>query len=324
MVGKMKALKTAAAAVAVSTFAFASSASAGSLEPPGWTAGLALGGALPQGAYFIDTATVGGWRGIDSEKSSLAINVPVLAWSTPWTIAGGRVEVLAAVPEISGGVPDPKPGHFSWSGRDYTELYNPAGFIGVAWDLGGGLGFSAFIGGWAPADNQLRRFGFDSWALSERVNMSYIANGWKFAANLSFGQPGASGSDTVWNHPLGYKGNQILPDWFNYDLTATKTIGKWEIGVVGFGSTDTSQAAWNNWGNLANGKPNNVEQSQFALGGLVGYSFTGITLQTYVTRDVATSNYINLTDGSKSYETRVWTRAIVPLWNPPALEPSYK
>ncbi len=317
----MRALKTGMTAVAISTLAFASGgAIAGSLEPPGWTAGLALGGALPEGAYFIDTATDGGWRGIDANKSSLAINVPVLAWSTPWTIAGGRVEFLGTAPEISGGVPALGT---PWSGRDYTELYNPAAFIGAAWDLGHGFGFSAFIGGWAPADNQLRIFGFDSWALSERANLSYVANGWKLAANLSFGQPAGSGTTTVWNSPLGYKGDQILPGWFNYDLTATKTVGKWEIGVVGFGSTDTSQGAWNNWGNLANHLPNNVEQSQFALGGLVGYSFTGITLQSYLTRDVVSNAYYNLSDGSKSFETRFWTRAIIPLWNPPALE-SYK
>ncbi len=186
-----------------------------------------------------------------------------------------------------------------------------------------GFGFSAFIGGWAPADNQLGRFGFDSWALSERVNGSYVNNGWKLAANLSFGQPGGSGVATIWNAPLGYKGSQILPDWFNYDLTATKTVGKWEVGLVGFGSTDTSTAAWNNWGNQVNGQPYKEGQSQFALGGLVGYSFTGLTVQTYVTHDIVSDNYINLTNGSKSYETRIWSRAIIPLWNPPALE-SYK
>ncbi|MFZ1107599.1 MAG: transporter [Rhodomicrobium sp.] len=304
----MRALKTAMTAVAFSTLAFASGASAGSLEPPGWTAGLALGGALPEGAYFIDNASIGGWRGIDDSKSSLVINVPLIAWSTPWTIAGARVEVLATVPEISGGVPYVGP---SWSGRDYTQVYNPAGFVGAAWDLGGGFGFSAFIGGWAPVDNQLGQFGFDSGALSERVNLSYVANGWKLAANLSFGQAGKSDVYTV----LSPTDKQVLPDWFNYDLTATKTIGKWEIGLVGFGSSDTSKGLWT----ASGGK----EQSQFALGGLVGYSFPGITLQTYVTTDVATSNYTNLSDGSKSYETRVWSRAIVPLWNPPALE-SYK
>jgi hypothetical protein len=303
----MKTIKTTITTVAFGAFMCAG-ASAASLEPPGWTAGLALGGALPQGAYLIDTVSIGGWRGIDDEKSSLVINVPVLAWSTPWTIAGGRVEVLAAVPTIAGGVPT-LPGA-SWSGRDYTELYNPAAFVGVAWDLGGGWGFSAFIGGWAPVDNDLKKFGFDSWALSERVNISYVNNGWKFAANLSFGQPGKTDASA-----LSVVNQQVLPDWFNYDLTATKTIGKWEVGLVGFGSSDMNKGIWNGFGE---------EQSQFALGGLIGYSYPGITLQTYITTDVTTSKYYNLQDGSKSHETRFWSRAIIPVWNPAPLEPSYK
>jgi hypothetical protein len=283
----MKTLGKTVAAVALSTMAFAGGAYAGSQEPPGWTAGIALGAPLPEGAYFINNTSIGGWRGVDDEKSSLTINVPLIAWSTPWKVLGGRVEVLAAAPAIAGGV----------GGRDYTEFYNPAGYVGAAWDLGGGFNFSAFIGGWAPVDNALRNFGYDSWVLSERANLSYVANGWKLSANLAFGQPGSSEQAGV----------QVLPDYFNYDLTATKTIGKWELGLVGFGSTDTSKIGT---------KP---EQSQFALGGLVGYSFPGITVQTYLTKDVATTNYYN-EDGSKSYETRLWTRAIIPLWNPPALE----
>ena len=308
----MKAIKTAVATVALGTIALCApgAANAGSLEPPGWTAGLALGGPLPQGAYFIDNASWGGWRGIDDSKSNLIINVPMLVVSTPWTLpGGGRVEVLLAAPEVGGGLP--RIGSASWAGRDYDEIYNPAGFVGAAWDLGKGFGFSAFIGGWAPADDQLRQFGFDSWALSERVNLSYVANGWKLAANLSFGQPGNTNSWTI----LGPSG-QIMSDWLNYDLTATKTYGKWEIGLVGVGSADTSKAPWTGLaGHLVQGTPWG-EQSQFALGGLVGYSFPGITLQTYITHDVVSDNYYNLSNGSKSYETRVWTRTIVPLWTP--------
>ena len=69
------------------------------------------------------------------------------------------------------------------------------------------------------------------------------------------------------------------------------------------------------------------EADQFALGGLVGYNFTGISLQAYLTRDVWTQNYFNpsfecTTIGvcSKAYETRFWTRVVVPLWSPPAIE----
>ena len=317
--GNMKATKTTVAAFALAAMAFgAGAANAASQEPPGWTAGLALGTALPEGVYFIDTASVGGWRGIDDSQSNLFINIPLVAWSTPWTLpGGGRVEFLGAAPEISGGVPQlPSLSYPSWAGRDYTEFYNPVAYIGAAWDLGNGFGFSAFVGGWAPVDNQLREFGFNSWVLSERVNLSYVANGWKLAANLSFGQPGDSNSPTV----LGPSGTQIMPDYFNYDLTATKTIGKWEVGVVAFGSTDTTKAPWNSLaGTAVNGTPFG-EQAQFAVGGLVGYSFPGITLQLYATTDVYSSNYYNLSNASSSYETRVWTRAIVPLWNPPVLE----
>ena len=212
----MKTIKTAAVAtVALSAMAFGAAgiAQAASQEPQGWTAGIALGAPLPEGAYFIDTASAGGWRGIDDSKSNLDINVPLLAWSTPWTLAGARIEVLLAAPEISGGIPDPVASngsviHLPWSGRDYTEFYNPVGYVGAAWDLGHGFGFSAFVGGWAPVDNQLRVFGMDSWVLSERANLSYVADGWKLAANLSFGQPGTSGSPTVWNYPA----RQSRPD----------------------------------------------------------------------------------------------------------------
>lgn len=53
------------------------------------------------------------------------------------------------------------------------------------------------------------------------------------------------------------------------------------------------------------------KQSQFALGGLVGYNFGPVIAQVYVTRDIAQSNYTG-------YDTRLWTRLIVPLWNPDA------
>ena len=34
-------------------------------------------------------------------------------------------------------------------------MYNPALLVGVAWNLGGGWGYSSFVGGYAPVDNQL-------------------------------------------------------------------------------------------------------------------------------------------------------------------------
>jgi hypothetical protein len=64
------------------------------------------------------------------------------------------------------------------------------------------------------------------------------------------------------------------------DLTATKRFGRWEIGAVGFGSTDLNRPI-----------PTYLKQSQFALGGLIGYDFGPLSMQAYVTTDVVENNY---------------------------------
>jgi hypothetical protein len=45
------------------------------------------------------------------------------------------------------------------------------------------------------------------------------------------------------------------------------------------------------------------------VGGLIGYDFGPVKLQTYVTTDVSQDNY-------GGYDTRGWTRIIIPLGNP--------
>jgi hypothetical protein len=64
--------------------------------------------------------------------------------------------------------------------------------------------------------------------------------GWHLTANLIWGiqfndvtgRPQLSPCPA----PLGVLG--CNPDFLNLDLTATKKFGQWEIGAVGFGSTD--------------------------------------------------------------------------------------
>jgi hypothetical protein len=254
-------------------------AHAGSLTQAGETSGLALGAALPEGIYFVNTASYGTVRGLPG--ADLFVNIPVIAWSTPWTLFGGRIEAYTAAPEVAEG------------GRGFyvRAVYNPALLVGAAWNLGGGFHFSNFVGGYAPVQNVLGA-AHNSWIFNERFALTYLANGWNLTAH---GIVGIAGNTQT----SGLSG-QYQPDYFNLDLTAIKTIGKWELGAVGFYSTDIN-------------KPyaRYAQQSQFALGGLVGYNFGGITLQAYVTRDVYQSNY-------GSYETRGWLRAIVPLWNPEA------
>ena len=114
--GNMKAIKMTIAALALGGMGFAAgTANAGSVEPPGWTVGIALGGPLPEGVYFINNASAGGWRGVDDTKSTLGIDIPLLAWSTRMDASGRRAR---------GGV----------VGRAYNQRRHPAvAFGGLSW-----------------------------------------------------------------------------------------------------------------------------------------------------------------------------------------------
>ena len=106
-------------------------------------------------------------------------------------------------------------------------------------------------------------------------------------ANYGSGGGGDSSSD------------HYQPAWFNLDLTATKKFGKYESGLIAYGSWDLDANA------LAGG----TKQSQFALGGLVGYDFGSFVAQVKIASDVTQENY-----GDR--EVRGWLTIIKPLWNP--------
>jgi hypothetical protein len=221
----------------------------------------------------------------------------VVAWSTPWQILGARLQFLFAWPALDVGVdstPD-VPGVYQ------AGFYNPAALVQLAWDLGGGWGFSYAIG--AYFDNEPGVSWSDT-SLNQRIGLSYTGGGWNITANVVYGthfdslntdnlrlvSPCLGRSDLA-----GFNCN---PDFLNLDLTLTKTFGKWEFGPVAYGSWDVSDPA--------NGYRN---QQQFAVGGLIGYDFGPVKLQTYVTTDVSQDNY-------GGYDTRGWTRIIIPLGNP--------
>jgi hypothetical protein len=260
------------AACGVLTVSTAVSALAGSVTQPGETVGLPVGAPLPPGFYFLDT-TDWGVRST-SPNTALGVTIPVLAWSTPWTFLGARVQFVVATPAAEEGV----------NHTTYVDgLFNP--FFGgqLAWDLGGGFGFSYLLGGYAGVHTPVS---FDTASLNQRVALSYTANGWNLTGNAIWGIQSQAITAT------------LNPDFFNIDLTATKKVGKWELGAVGFGSTDLSSPI-----------PTYQRQSQFALGGLVGYDFGTMVLQVYLTRDVVEHNY-------GGFDTRAWGRIVIPLGNP--------
>lgn len=269
----MKSHLTKLVASGVLTLSTAVSAFAGSVTQPGETMGLAAGAPLPQGVYFIDTLDWG-VRSTSPNSTAVGVNIPVLAWSTPWTLLGARVHFLAAAPSAEVGVKN----------TDYVEgMYNPF-FAGMlAWNLGNGLGFSYMLGGYAGVKTPV---GFDTSSLNQRFALSYTANDWNLTANLIWGIQSQAVTTTE------------NPDFVNIDLTATRKFGKWELGAVGYYSTDVSSPV-----------ANYARQSQFALGALVGYNFGPVILQAALTTDVAQQNY-------GGYDTRGWGRLIIPLGDP--------
>ncbi|WP_267422918.1 transporter [Methylobacterium sp. GC_Met_2] len=318
----------AAGAAALTMGMTATASYAQSTTVPGEQVGLAIGAPLPEGLYAINTFT---YRRTDGRNDAdTAVNIPVLVYSTPLVPLGGRIELLVAPPTVfvftrnAAGSPN----------KDIS--INVGTFVGGIWafDLGSNFGVSLLGGVYlndldgdrgslfngSTAANPISGAGripvgtpvlpqLSSNTYRFGVAGSYTGNGYNITANLTaniYDSPGRFG---------GSVGNFIGPirisDALNFDLTATKKFGNFEIGAVGYGTYnfDISQysAAAGNRG-------------RFALGGLVGYDFKIFTVQAYVARDVVTGATLTNAFGRtrSDYSTDGWIRFIVPLYSPVA------
>jgi hypothetical protein len=275
------------AAISVGVACSSSTAFAGGMQP-GESIGQAYAVPLPEGVYFWSTLSYG-TRPVGNVDVNSLVNVPVIALSTPWTIAGARLELATTWPQIAvathnrTGGPEP---------ASLGPIYNP--FVGgvLAWDLGHGFDLSLLSAVYIPWDSGVTGVAANYWVAREGLNLAYSRDGWKAAVNFNY----------------QFQGNNLstyLPganDNIVYDMTLTKTLGKWEIGAVGFGSNEVNQRA------------TSIQTSQLALGGLVGYDFGPVSAQLFLTHDVYQKNL-------GGYETRGWFRFVVPVWTPPAQSP---
>jgi hypothetical protein len=295
----MKSNLTKLTAAGMFTLSATVTAMAGSVTQQGETDGLALGAPLPPGFYFLDTTDwgvrneAGGTNG--PSKVGVGVTIPVLAWSTPWKILGGRLLFAVAAPALEVGVTGNHPGTPTDQGSYAESMYNP--YIGgvLAWDLGRGFGFSYGLGAYVGVKDTLAD---QASFLNNRFALSYTADGWNLTATTIVG----TALDTV-NPEFNPNAH---PDYLNLDLTATHTFGKWEFGAVGYYSTDLDSV---------NQVVGYQKQSQFALGGLAGYDFGALKTQVYLTHDIYQQNY-------GGYDTRIWGRIILPLGDPFAGTPS--
>ena len=123
------------------TFSGAALASvAGATQPPGERAGLDLASPLPEGVYFVDIGSVGNWRD-PTAQNNFDYNVPILAWSTPWTSSAAASSSDAALPEVSLQMPS------AYLGGAYSRgIYNPFLAAQLDWNLGNGFSVALLAG----------------------------------------------------------------------------------------------------------------------------------------------------------------------------------
>ena len=269
--GKLGRIIIFATAGAMLLCAVGGSAIAGSVTEQGETLGLGLGAPLPEGFYFADTSSY--ISRSNKPDISAVVNIPIVLWSTPWKLLGGRVEAYSGMPEDI----------LTVAGHQSSGFYNVPLLVGEAWDLGHGVSVSNFVGGYAPMNTG--GLATDNWVFNERAAVTYKVDGWNFTAHTIYG---AVSRDVHTNA-------QDTPDYLNYDLTAVKTIGKWTLGPVAYGSRDLS--------GLGAGYK---RQSQFAMGGLVGYNFGPCDVQLFVTHDVDQTGYTG-------EDTRAFMRWVIPI-----------
>jgi Putative MetA-pathway of phenol degradation len=281
---RIRSALTKVAAAGVLSLCSAVSALAGSVTQPGSTIGPAAGAPIPPGVYFSDWID----QGCRTSQSRLCLgdDIPVLTWSTPWTIFGARLQTdLAQIIPVWLGVQN----EFFTSG-----IFNPFLSVQLAWDLGNGWGFSYMLGYYTAVQGTIST---SSNSVNQRFALSYTANGWNLTTNNILG---------IVDHPLtNYPHGSPCPsfpskgcntDFYNNDITATKTFGKWQLGPVAFFSTDLNTPI-----------RGYRKQSQFAVGVLVGYNLGPAILQTYLTRDVYQKNY-------GGYDTRLWASIAFKVW----------
>ena len=277
----MKKLLAAAGVAALSLCVSATASFAGMVAQPGETMGLAVGAPLPEGVYGVDLEDYGHR---DNTNGRVGVNIPLLVWSTPFTVLDSRVQVLYAAPFIhQDGLPGP-----GESSR--LDFYSQLLAVQLAHDFGNGFGASLIAGVRSPDV----AFNADYTSADIRPAISYTANGYDLTATFYY------------NGTFGNSARRS--DAVNVDFTATKKFGKLEAGFVGYASTDINTRL----DNVAAGRVGRV-----AVGGLVGYDFGKFTVQGMVTREVAARGELGNNGSTTNKETRGWLRVIVPLYVAP-------
>jgi hypothetical protein len=232
-----------------------SSAHAASQTEPGFTTGVGVYQAAPEGLYFIGIPQYG-VRSTAPSVDSFFFS-PFIYYQSPFQIAGAKVSFYTSPTVVD----------VVYNGHNTLGWYNIYVASQLTWDLGGGFGTGFRLGGYIPTSGPTAsNFG----TVEARTGVTYSKDGIMATANFIYGMP----------TPDQGTGNMTAPNYFNVDLTALKYFNKFSVGIVGFGSTDVNRPY-----------ASYAIQSQFALGAVLGYDFDRVSVQLKLTSDVAEHNY---------------------------------
>lgn len=249
---------------------FPSSAFADSVTQPGFTTGIPLYAPAPEGLYLIAIPWI---SHVNSDpEATVTAATPFIFYQSPLVVAKARISAVLAPVYVS---------VKTKNGPRTSGFYNTYGGVQATWDLGNHWGAGFRASGWTKQSGRLAK---PFWTVEPRAGLTYFDGKTHFTANLIYGIP------------LQSQNRETAPEYANLDITFTKTLKKWELGGVAFGSSDTTRpfAAYR-------------KQSQFAVGPLIGYNFGPASAQFKFTSDLTQKGY-------GGTEQRIEANITVPIW----------
>jgi hypothetical protein len=244
----------------------------GTQQKPGLALGGATAGTPPPGIYMFEQfatyqATIVGPHVLSGPKVELAGAASGLVFVPGWTFLGATYDAVIVAPFLKENASAPI--NLQAAGMHNTYIV-PAE---LSWKLGdSGFFVKAGLGIYVPdgtlfGANGLSNLGNPWWTFQPELIVSYLKDGWNFTANVF---AGFQTKNTI----TGYQTGNML----QAEFTATKTIGKWAFGPVGYYSgqisNDTSSAFYH-------GAINLNRYDRVAVGALISYNFGPASLSVW-------------------------------------------
>jgi hypothetical protein len=210
-----------------------------------------------------------------------AVDVQGFVFVPGWTFLGATYDAVIAQPFEMASFGQPINAQASGVHNTY---FVP---VELSWKLGtSGFAVKTGLGIFAPSGTiqgptGLSNVGSSYWTFQPELIVSYLKDGWNLSAAI-YDEMNTKNS----------RDNYTQGDIFHVDFTATKTIGKWTFGPVGYYVAQVSDdkcplftcagTALHPLGTLTNAQRFQI----FAVGGLVEYNFGPASLSVWATQEV--------------------------------------